>query len=312
MRLGPSTSTSSTRPTRLGVPRRRRRAGRPRSARSIRSRFTSSGTWSGMVGGLRPAARREHEREGAVEADLLDDLDRLRGSRPRSRRGSRRSGRSSARGRGSRRACRRRARGSARASTCAASRFRIARRAGLERQVGVLADGGALGHRCDHVGPEVLRVRAREADPLDPVDRVDGAQQLGEPGADVRREVPAVRVHVLAEQRDLADAVGGERRSPRRRSRPAGGSLAAAHRRDDAVRALRVAAHRDLHPRLERPLAAGAGARREAALHSGPKRPRGAVAPGPSQSPRCGIEPGPKATSTNGYRSKIRSRCASA
>ncbi len=34
--------------------------------------------------------------------------------------------------------------------------------------------------------------------------------------------------------------------------------------------------------------------------------------PAPSQSPRCPIVPGPKATSTNGYRSKMRSRCASA
>ena len=50
----------------------------------------------------------------------------------------------------------------------------------------VLADGVALGHRGDDVGAEVLRVRAREADALDPVDGIDGAQQLGEVGAEGR------------------------------------------------------------------------------------------------------------------------------
>ncbi len=44
-----------------------------------------------------------------------------------------------------------------------------------------------------------------------------------------------------------------------------------------------------------------------------PKRPRATpTPPAPIQSPRWAIEPGPKATSTNGYCSKIRSRCASA
>ena len=37
----------------------------------------------------------------------------------------------------------------------------------------VLAHGRALGHRLDHGRAEVLRMRAREADPLDPVDGVD-------------------------------------------------------------------------------------------------------------------------------------------
>ena len=54
-------------------------------------------------------------------------------------------------------------------------------------------------------------MRRREADALDAVDRVDRAQQVGElrpvlPGA----EVAAVGVDVLAEQRDLDHAVGGE------------------------------------------------------------------------------------------------------
>ena len=50
----------------------------------------------------------------------------------------------------------------------------------------VLADGVALGDRGDHRLAEVLRVRAREADALDPVDGVARAQQLAELGADRR------------------------------------------------------------------------------------------------------------------------------
>ena len=51
----------------------------------------------------------------------------------------------------------------------------------------VLAHRRALGHRGDHGLAEVLRVRAREPDPLDPVDGVARAQQLAELG----RERPA-------------------------------------------------------------------------------------------------------------------------
>ena len=49
----------------------------------------------------------------------------------------------------------------------------------------VLTDRRALGHGRDHLAAEVLWMRAREADPLDPVDRVAGAQQLAEPGLHV-------------------------------------------------------------------------------------------------------------------------------
>ena len=108
VRLGPSTSTCSTPPIRSAL---RVAATRWTTSisRSIRSRLTSVRHLIGHGRGFRPAARREDERERAVEADLLDRLQRLRRSRPRSRRGSRRSGRWSARDRGSPRACPRRA-----------------------------------------------------------------------------------------------------------------------------------------------------------------------------------------------------------
>src|SRR6185312_9420918 len=69
-----------------------------------------------------------------------------------------------------------------------------ARRARLERQVRVLAYGGALRHGLDHRTAKVFRVRAREADALDPFDCVAGPEQLAELGVDLRQQVAAPRV----------------------------------------------------------------------------------------------------------------------
>ena len=96
------------------------------------------------------------------------------------------------------------------AAVRASHRLQDSRGAGLERQVRVLADRSALRHRGDHRRAKVLRVRARESDPLDAFYRVTGAEQLAEVRPDVRQEVSAVRVDVLAEQRDLADAGAGK------------------------------------------------------------------------------------------------------
>ena len=68
-------------------------------------------------------------------------------------------------------------------------------------------------------------------------------------------EVTAPRVHVLAEQRHLAHARHGEPRDLGEDVTGTAALLATANRGDDAVRALRVAAHRDLHPGLEGTLA---------------------------------------------------------
>src|SRR4029078_8749164 len=92
---------------------------------------------------------------------------------------------------------------------------------------------------------------AREADALDPVDRVASAQQLPEFRPNARREVTTPGIDILTEQRDLLHAVPRE-------SFELGDDLArtpallpSADRGDDAVGALRVAAHRDLNPRAE-------------------------------------------------------------
>ncbi len=135
----------------------------------------------------------------------------------------------------------------------AAHLLQHARGARLQRQVDVLAQRAQLGVRADHVLLHVLRVRARVADPLDPVDRVDRAQQLGEGRAReaASGEVAPVGVDVLAQQRHLGDALGGHPLDvlDERLQRPR--DVAPAGRRDDAVRALHVAADGDLHPALE-------------------------------------------------------------
>jgi hypothetical protein len=117
--------------------------------------------------------------------------------------------------------------------------------------VNVLADCAALRHRRDYGISEVLGMRAREADPVDAVHSVERAQKLAELRRELRGEVAAPGVHVLTEKRDLADAVARERGDLRDDVARPSALLPAAYRRDDAVSALRVAAHRDLHPRLK-------------------------------------------------------------
>ena len=105
-----------------------------------------------------------------------------------------------------------------------------------------------------------------------------GAEQLAELRLDLGSEVAAPRVHVLTEQRDLLDAVSSEARHLGDHLTRAAAALAAADSGDDAVGADRVAAHRDLHPGLERALAAHRQARRELALVEAEPAPRDALA----------------------------------
>ena len=178
----------------------------------MRSIFVSCGTWSGHRSRLGALARRVDERERAVEADLLDHLERLAevvlGLAGEADDDVGAEGDVGDRGAHA---------GDevevALAGVGAAHRLEDARRAGLERQMDVLADGVALGDRGDHRLAEVLRVRAREADALDPVDRVAVARSSSPNSVRIAgREVAAPRVDVLAEQRDLLDAGAGELR----------------------------------------------------------------------------------------------------
>ena len=135
----------------------------------------------------------------------------------------------------------------------------------------VLAHRAALGHRGDDGRAKVLRMRAREANPLDSVNGVAGAQKLAKLDARLERQVAAVRVHVLAEQGDLANPLARQALDLRDNlARPAA-LLSPSDGRDDAVRALRVAAHRDLHPCLEAALAVHRQRAGEAPLVAGPE-----------------------------------------
>ena len=128
-------------------------------------------------------------------------------------------------------------------------RLQDPRRAGLERQVDVLADRRQLGVGADHVLAHVLRMRARVADPAHAVERVELAEQLGERRS-LGPQVAAVGVDVLAQQRELADAVGDQPAPLLDQLRERTRDLAPARRRDDAVGAVAVAPDRDLHPGL--------------------------------------------------------------
>jgi hypothetical protein len=117
---------------------------------------------------------------------------------------------------------------------------------GLQRQVNVLAEGRQLGVGADHVLAHVLRVGARVADPVDPRDSVDPRQELGKGRPAFAGQVAAVAVDVLAEQRHLAHAFGGEALDLGDQLRRVAALLAAAGRGDDAIGANAVAPLRDL------------------------------------------------------------------
>ena len=69
--------------------------------------------------------------------------------------------------------------------------------------------------RLDQLVGEVHRVGVEDANPLDAVDLVELAQQLGEPHSAV--QVEAVIGRVLGDDDQLADAVGGQFAAPRGR-----------------------------------------------------------------------------------------------
>ena len=79
----------------------------------------------------------------------------------------------------------------------------------LQRQVDVLADLLALGHRVEHVVGDRRRVEVEQPDPLEAVDRVQLAQQPGERAA--LAAVDAVEGRVLRDQQQLLHAARARR-----------------------------------------------------------------------------------------------------
>ena len=127
--------------------------------------------------------------------------------------------------------------------------------AGLQRHVQLRHDVRGLRHRVDHVVGERRRVRAGEADALEPADLARGAQQLAE--RPTVAELDAVGVDVLAEQGDLDRAVVDQGLDLGQDVAGAAVLLLAAQRRDDAEGAGVVAADRDRHPARVRGVALG-------------------------------------------------------
>ncbi len=143
----------------------------------------------------------------------------------------------------------------------------------LQRVVQVLAHRRCGRHRREGVGTHVLGVGAGVADAADARHRAHLAQQFGEqrtqPGLVVallaRRQlqVASVAVHVLAEQRHLRDPVGGELAHLGHHVVERPTDLGAAHGGDDAERAVVVAADLDGDPRVVRRLPHGGQRARE-------------------------------------------------
>ena len=72
----------------------------------------------------------------------------------------------------------------------------------------VLAQRRQLSVRADHVLAHVLGMGTRVTDPVDAADRIELLEQLRERSPSLTRKVAAVGVDVLAEQGDLANALG--------------------------------------------------------------------------------------------------------
>ncbi len=205
---------------------------------------------------LRFAPRREHEGERPVIANFLDDLQRLLEILL----GLTREADDDVGGDravGNVLADQRHAVHVAPAVVGASHPFEHRARARLQRQVDLLAEGGKVGVSADHVLLHVLRVRARVADAVDALDRVDPCQQHGEGDSPLLGQVPPVAVDVLPQQRHLAHPVGGEGLGLGDQLGRVAADLAPPGRGDDAVGADAVAALGDLQPALELALAPG-------------------------------------------------------
>ena len=191
VRLGPSTSTSSTRPMRSAFRSAAMRC-TTSTSRSSRSCFTSSGTWSGSAAASVPERGEKmnvnalsNRTSSTTASGLLEVLVRLAREADDEVGAEREVGNRVAQPR-------RRAGGTASRSYVRRMRLRTRDEPDCSGQVDVLADARALGHRSDDGLAEVLRVRAREADALDARRRrrTRGAARRTRSGARARGRAP--------------------------------------------------------------------------------------------------------------------------
>ncbi len=179
-RLAPSTSTSARRPTqevRLFSASRWLAAMR----RCTRSRLTSADSWAGKIGRGGAATRRVHERVRRVERRRLDEVQRLGellfgltwepgdeiGGDAHVRHGLPEGTHAAEEPLG---------------RVAAPHRREDAVGTRLRGQVDVLAHAGRLGDGSHKLVREILGMRRHEADAVEAVDGVQGAQQRGKAG----------------------------------------------------------------------------------------------------------------------------------
>ena len=123
-------------------------------------------------------------------------------------------------------------------------RLRTAGAGVLEGDVEILGDGVVLGHRFEQAGGDLVGVGVEEAEPAQAGEDGEGVEELGEAFGEA--EVFAVAGGVLADEGDLADALGDEVLGFGDDGGHAAGTELAAELRDDAEAAGVVAAFGDL------------------------------------------------------------------
>ena len=153
---------------------------------------------------------------------------------------------------------------------------------GLQRHVQLRHHVGRLGHRGDHVvgevapgAGEVKRTRSRPSISPQARSSLENACAVA--------ELHAVGVHVLAEQGDLDDALGDERRDLGQDVAGAAVLLLAAQRRDDAERAGVVAADATPTPTRRTPTRAASAASTGRPRATRGSRPAPPAAPAPAR-----------------------------
>src|SRR5689334_11704324 len=119
----------------------------------------------------------------------------------------------------------------------------------------VLAERGQLRVSANDILAHVLGMRAGVADPLYAVHSIDAPKQLGERGALLLAEIPAIGVDVLPEQGHFTYAVGCKPANLLDQLSGRSRYLSASSRRHDAVATYAVASDADLHPPLKLALA---------------------------------------------------------
>ena len=210
-------------------------------SRSTRSRLTSSRQLAGQVGGGGAVARREDEREGRVERAprcTRSSVAAKSSSVSPGKAGDEVGGDAHVRHRRAQRAHALQVLGG---GVAAVHGREHAVGAGLRRQVHVLAHARQLRDGAHQLVGEVLGVRGHEAHAArGPGRRPGRAAAPGSPAPPprpARRRSSAVGVDVLAEQGDLADAVGGEVAHLGHHGLRLAAALGPAHVGHDAVRA---------------------------------------------------------------------------